>query len=97
MAFFLYVTLYAILCSVARALWSMILCSANKQSSFNSVASTRTLGGENGHLRNPTAVTLDNRLYLYVTDQFKERVQIMSVKLAPDSISLRYDSHVCLS
>ena len=75
MAFFLYVTLYAILHSVARVLWSMIWCFVNKQSSFNSVLSMRTIGGENGHLRNPTAVTLDNRLYLYVTDQFRERVQ----------------------
>jgi len=54
MAFFPSVTLYAILRSVARALWSMILCSAVfffssalKQSSFNSVASTRALGSEN--------------------------------------------------
>ncbi len=84
MAFFLSVTLYAILRSVARALWSMILCSAVffssalKQSSFNSAASTRTLGSENGHIRNPTGVTLDNRLHLYVADQFKESVQIRS-------------------
>ncbi len=84
MAFFPSVTLYAIPRSVARALWSMILwsavffSSALKQSSFNSVASTRTLGSENGHLRNPTEVTLDDQLHLYVADQFKERVQIRS-------------------
>ena len=42
MAFFLYVTLYAIFHCVARVLWSMIWCFVNKQSSFNSVVSIRT-------------------------------------------------------